>query len=137
MISGMRTETRIFQPNLSPRLSLANGSSLSGSGLSYGDILDKVRYTMHTTGGIYDALRGPMASTSGMVSGGFLGGTSSALRHGNPITGGTLNQSTVSSLGIRNIEVSSSLGNVGGNLTAEGVGGASYGREGNHSPSER
>ncbi|XP_022794321.1 myosin-10-like [Stylophora pistillata] len=137
MISGMRTETRIFQPNLSPRLSLANGSSLSGSGLSYGDILDKVRYTMHTTGGIYDALRGPMASTSGMVSGGFLGGTSSALRHGNPITGGTLNQSTVSSLGIRNIEVSSSLGNVGGNLIAEGVGGASYGREGNHSPSER
>ena len=117
----------MFQPNFSPRMSSANASSLLGSGLSYGDILDKVRYTMHTTGSISDALRGPMSSTSGR----FHGDTNSALRQGDPITGGMLKQSTISSLGVRNVEVSSSLGNAGGNLTAEGVGGGSYGKEGN------
>ena len=122
----------MFQPNVSPRMSSANASSLLGSGLSYGDILDKVRYTMHTTGSISDALRGPISSTSGIVSGRFHGDTNSALRQGDPITGGMLKQSTISSLGIRNVEVSSSLGNAGGNLTAEGVGGDSYGKEGNH-----
>lgn len=122
----------MFQPNFSLRMSSANASSLRGSGLSYGDILDKVRYTMHTTGSISDALRGPMSSTSGIVSGRFHGDTNSALRQGDPITGGMLKQSTISSLGVRNVEVSSSLGNAGGNLTAEGVGGDSYGKEGNH-----
>lgn len=122
----------MFQPNVSPRMSSANASSLLGSGLSYGDILDKVRYTMHTTGSISDALRGPMSSTSGIVSGRFHGDTNSALRQGDPITGGMRKQSTISSLGVRNFEVSSSLGNAGGNLTAEGVGGDSYGKEGNH-----
>lgn len=122
----------MFQPNFSPRMSSANASSLRGSGLSYGDILDKVRYTMHTTGSISDALRGPMSSTSGIVSGRFHGDTNSALRQGDPITGGMLKQSTISSLGVRNVEVSSSLGNAGRNLTAEGVGGDSYGKEGNH-----
>lgn len=122
----------MFQPNVSPRMSSANASSLLGSGLSYGDILNKVRYTMHTTGSISDALRGPMSSTSGIVSGRFHGDTNSALRQGDPITGGMLKQSTISSLGVRNVEVSSSLGNAGGNLTAEGVGGDSYGKEGNH-----
>lgn len=122
----------MFQPNFSPRMSSANASTLRGSGLSYGDILDKVRYTMHTTGSISDALRGPMSSTSGIVSGRFHGDTNSALRQGDPITGGMLKQSTISSLGVRNVEVSSSLGNAGGNLTAEGVGGDSYGKEGNH-----
>lgn len=122
----------MFQPNFSPRMSSANASSLLGSGLSYGDILDKVRYTMHTTGSISDALRGPMSSTSGIVSGRFHGDTNSALRQGDPITGGMPKQSTISSLGVRNVEVSSSLGNAGGNLTAEGVGGDSYGKEGNH-----
>ena len=122
----------MFQPNVSPRMSSANASSLLGSGLSYGDILDKVRYTMHTTGSISDALRGPMSSTSGIISGRFHGDTNSALRQGDPITGGMPKQSTISSLGVRNVEVSSSLGNAGGNLTAEGVGGDSYGKEGNH-----
>lgn len=125
----------MFQPNFSPRMSSANASSLLGSGLSYGDILNKVRYTMHTTGSISDALRGPMSSTSGIVSGRFHGDTNSALRQGDPITGGMLKQSTISSLGVlgvRNVEVSNSLGNAGRNLTAEGVGGDSYGKEGNH-----
>lgn len=125
----------MFQPNFSPRMSSANASSLLGSGLSYGDILNKVRYTMHTTGSISDALRGPMSSTSGIVSGRFHGDTNSALRQDDPITGGMLKQSTISSLGVlgvRNVEVSSSLGNAGRNLTAEGVGGDSYGKEGNH-----
>ena len=122
----------MFQPNFSLRMSSVNASSLLGSGLSYGDILDKVRYTMHTTGSISDALRGPMSSTSGIVSGRFHGDTNSALRQGDPITGGMRKQSTISSLGVRNVEVSSSLGNAGGNLTAEGVGGDSYGKEGNH-----
>lgn len=122
----------MFQPNFSPRMSSANASSFLGSGLSYGDILDKVRYTMHTTGSISDALRGPMSSTSGIVSGRFHGDTNSALRQGDPITRGMRKQSTISSLGVTNVEVSSSLGNAGGNLTAEGVGGDSYGKEGNH-----
>ena len=122
----------MFQPNFSPRMSSANSSSLLGSGLSYGDILDKVRYTMHTTGSISDALRGPMSSTSGIVSGRFHGDTNSALRQGDPITGRMPKKSTISSLGVRNVEVSSSLGNAGRNLTAEGVGGDSYGKEGNH-----
>lgn len=128
----MRSEARMFQPNFSPRMSSANASSLLGSGLSYGDILDKVRYTMHTTRSISDALRGPMSSTSGIVSGRFHGDTNSALRQGDPITGGMPKKSTISSLGVRNVEVSSSLGNAGGNLTPEGVGGDSYGKEGNH-----
>lgn len=122
----------MFQPNFSPRMSSANASSLLGSGLSYGDILDKVRYTMHTTRSISDALRGPMSSTSGIVSGRFHGDTNSALRQGDPITRGMRKQSTISSLGVTNVEVSSSLGNAGGNLTPEGVGGDSYGKEGNH-----
>ena len=131
-VGGVRSETRVFHPNLSPRFSTTNGQSLIGSGQSYGDILDRVRYTMHTTGSISDALGGPLAGSSGLNRGGFIS-TSVGRRQSEPLIAGSFNQATVTSLGSRNVVDSSYLGstpfvmnNVGGNSTTDGIRGTSF-----------
>ncbi|XP_078358455.1 uncharacterized protein LOC144643155 isoform X2 [Oculina patagonica] len=127
-VGGVRSETRVFQPNLSPRLSATNGQYLVGSGQSYGDIFDRVRYTMHTTGTISDALGVPLTGSGGFNSGGFIGSTSVGRRQSEPLITGSFNQATATSLGSRNVVGSSYLGNTrfvmgtaGGNSTTEGI----------------
>lgn len=127
-LGGVRSETRVFQQNLSPRFSATNGQCLVGSGPSYGDILDRVRYTMHTTGSISDALGEPLTGSGGLNSGGFISNTSVGRRQSEPLITGVFNQATVTSLGSRNVVGSSYLGNArfvmgsaGGNSTTEGI----------------
>ena len=115
-IGSLRSDTRMFQPNISPIFSTTNGQSLIGTGQSYGDILERVRYTMHATGSISDALGRPMAGSVGLSSGGFVGGTGT----------GSFNQAMGTSLGSRNVSGNSLLGNTrfemsteSGNFTSE------------------
>lgn len=139
-LSGVRSETRMNQPNLSPRFSSTNGQSLIGSGQSYGDILDRVRQTMHTTGSISDALGGPLADTSRLLSsGGLIGSTSAGLRQSEPLITGSFNQATATSLGSGNVVGSSGsylgntrivMGNAGDSSTTEGIRGTSFTGEG-------
>lgn len=137
-IGSVRSETRLFQPNVSPIFSTTNGQSLIGSRQSYGDILERVRYTMHTTGSISDAFGGPLAGSGGLSSGGFTGGTGAGQRQSESSITGSFNQAMGTSLGSRNVSGGSHLGNtqfvmstVGGNSTTEEMKSTSFGGEGN------
>lgn len=125
-IGGVRSETRVFQPNLSPNFSTINGQSLIGTGQSYGDILERVRYTMHATGSISDILGRPLTGSARPSSRGFVGGTSAGQRQSEPSINGSFNQAMGISLGGRNISANSHLGNTrfersteDGNFTSE------------------
>ena len=122
-IGSMRSETRVFQPNLSPIFNTTNGQSLIGSGQSYGDILDRVRYTMHATGSISDALGRPLGGSGGLSSGGFVGGTgqpAGSQRQSEPAITGSFNQAMGTSLGSRNVSRDSHLGNTRFVMSSEG-----------------
>ena len=125
-IGSVRSETRMFQPNISPIFSTTNGQSLIGTGQSYGDILERVRYTMHATGSISDALGRPLAGSVGLSSGGFVGGTGDGQRQSEPAIIGSFNQAAGTSLGSKNASGNSLLGNTrfqmsteSGNFTSE------------------
>ena len=118
-IGSMRSETRGFQPNLSPIFSTANGQFLIGSGQSYGDILERVRYTMHATGSISDVLGRPLAGSGGLSSRGFVGGTSAGQRQSEPSMTGSFNQAIGTSLGGRNVSGNSHLGNTRFEMSTE------------------
>lgn len=125
-IGSVRSETRMFQPNISPIFTTTNGQSLIGTGQSYGDILERVRYTMHATGSISDALGRPLAGSVGLSSGGFVGGTGASQRQSEPAITGSFNQAMGTSLGSRNVSGNSLIGNTrfemsteSGNFTSE------------------
>ena len=129
-IGSGRSETRVFEPNISSIFNSTNGQSVMGSGQSYGDILDRVRYTMHATGSISEALGRPLPGSGGLSSGGFVGGTSAGLREREPSITGSFNQA---SLGSRNVLSNSHLGNTrfvmsteGGNVTSEEMKSSSF-----------
>lgn len=119
-IGGVRSETRVFQPNLSPNFSSTNCQSFIGSGQSYGDILERVRYTMHATGSISDVLGRPLVGSAGPSSRGFVGGTSAGQRQSEPSFTGSFNQAMGNSLGGRNISGNSHLGNSRFEMSTEG-----------------
>lgn len=133
-LAGLRSDTRVFQPSYSPILN--NGQqqqSRMGSGQSYGDILERVRYTMHTTGSISDALGRTMAGNGGLSNAGFIG---AGLRQSEPFVSGSVGQTMVNSPGGgSNVAVSYhgnarfAVSNAGGNSSAEVVGSTSYGGE--------
>lgn len=132
-IGSMRSESRVFQPNLCPIFNTTNGQSLIGTGQSYGDILERVRYTMHATGSISDALGRPLAGSGGLSSGGVVGGTGTGQRQSEPTITDSFNQAMGTSLGSRNVSANSHLENTrfvksteGGNFTSEDMKSTSF-----------
>lgn len=125
-IGSVRSEARMFQQNISPIFSTTNGQSFIGTGQSYGDILERVRYTMHATGSISDALGRPLAGSVGLSSEVSVGGTGAGQRQSEPAITGSFNQVKGASLGSRNVSGNSLLGNTrfemsteSGNFTSE------------------
>lgn len=125
--AGLRSETRVYQPNFSLRLNTTNGQTLASSGQPYGDILERVRYTMHATGSISDALgSSAVGSANGRGNASFTGNTSVGLRQSMALDNGPLNQTAVSSLGRGNVVCAGYsgvntrflAGNAGANVTA-------------------
>ena len=140
-VAGLRSESRVYQPSYSQGTYNTNGQSLMSIGQSYGDILERVRHTMHTTGSISNALEGTMAGTSGLSSVRFTEATSAELNHSGAVGSGLFNQTMVNPLGSGNNTSSSYPGNTswvvgiaGGNATNEVVRNTSNGEEINHQP---
>lgn len=141
-VAGLRSESRVFQPSYSSRQNNTNGQTLISSGLSYGDILERVRHTMHTTGSISDALGGSTPVSGGLGSAYFTGATGVGRRQSESLVGDSFNQTTVNSLasgmitgsGYSGIDTRFVAGNAGGNATTETVRSSSYGGEGINHP---
>ena len=141
-VAGLRSESRVFQPSYSSRQNNTNGQTLMSSGLSYGDILERVRHTMHTTGSISDALGGSMAGSGGLGNAYFTGASSVGTGQSEALVGGSFNQTTVNSLasgmitggGYSGIDTRFAAGVAGGNATSETIRSSSYGGEGINHP---
>ena len=134
----------MFQPSYSPTLNNTNGQSLINSGQSYGDILQKVRYTMQATGSISDALGGPMAGTGGLSNAAFIAASSVGIGQSEALSSGSFNQAVVNSLGSGNIvgsvfpgNAQFVAGNANENATAGVVRSTSHDGEGSHQPAPK
>ena len=128
---GLRFEGRPYQPQYSARISHSHaGQSLTSIGQAYGDILNRVRYTMQTTGSVSDALGRIAVDTAGFSSTGLVGATGIALRQSGPVGISDLRYSETNPLDSRNINSNGSM--VGG--TGEAVKNLSPGGEANHQP---
>ena len=133
-VAGLRSETRVYQPNFSPRHNNTNVQALLSSGQPYGDILERVRYTMYATGSISDALgSSAVGSANGRGNASFTGNTSVGLRQSDTLVNGPLNQPAVSSVGSGNMAVAGYsgintrfvAGNAGANITPTSYAGES------------
>ena len=128
---GLRFEGRPYQPQYSARISNSNaGQSLTSIDQAYGGILNRVRYTMQTTGSVSDALGGTTVDTARFSSTGLVGATGIALRQSGPVGISDLRYSETNPLDSRNINSNGSM--VGG--TGEAVKNLSPGGEANHQP---
>ena len=128
---GLRFEGRPYQPQYSARISNSNaGQSLTSIDQAYGGILNRVRYTMQTTGSASDALGGTTVDTARFSSTGLVGATGIALRQSGPVGISDLRYSETNPLDSRNINSNGSM--VGG--TGEAVKNLSPGGEANHQP---
>lgn len=128
---GLRFEGRPHQPQYSARIGNSNaGQSLTSIGQAYGDILDRVRYTMQTTGSVSDALGGTTVDTAGFSRTGLVGATGIALRQSGPVGFSDLRYSVTNPLHSRNINSNGSMvGDAG-----QAVKNLSHGGEANHQP---
>ena len=128
---GLRFEGRPYQPQYSARISNSNaGQSLTSIDQAYGGILNRVRYTMQTTGSVSDALGGTTVDTARFSSTGLVGATGIALRQSGPVGISDLRYSVTNPLDSRNINGNGSM--VGGK--GEAVKNLSHGGEANHQP---
>ncbi|XP_068737629.1 trichohyalin-like [Montipora capricornis] len=99
--AGPRSELRMSQlhPRCSAGFNQANAQTLPSSGQSYGDILERVRYTMHTTGSISDALGRSKLGSGAQSNLNIVGTTSSEFRRSGGTASGPLNQISVNASG--------------------------------------
>ena len=99
--AGPRSELRMSQlhQRYSAGFNQANAQTLPSSGQSYGDILERVRYTMHTTGSISDALGRSKLGSGAQSNLNIAGTTSSEFRRSGGTASGPLNQISVNASG--------------------------------------